>query len=151
MGAIVVLSLPAVLIGCGDSGANEITAPPPTAQELASQMGRICQNHTDRQVAAIERFENRHRLDHEHLSARQLEQELVRVILPIVRDTIHDVGRLRPPRAEQGRFEAFIRALEHGVSVSETDPSWVATGDFEPFGRARQLSAALGTYYCGQA
>jgi hypothetical protein len=151
VGAIVVLSLPAVLSGCGDSGANEITAPRPTAQELAFQMGRICQNHTDRQVVAIARFEKRHGLDHEHLSARQLEQELVRVMLPIVRDTIHDVGQLRPPGAERVRHQAFLSALEHGVSASEADPSWIATGSFEPFKRARQLSAALGTYYCGQA
>jgi hypothetical protein len=151
VGAIIVLSLPAVLIGCGDSGASEMTAPRRTAQELAFQMGRICQNHTDRQVAAIARFEKRYGLDHEHLSARELEQELVQVILPIVRDTIHDVGRLRPPAAEQGRLKAFLGALEHGVSASEADPSWIATGSFEPFSRARQLSAALGTYYCGQA
>lgn len=122
-----------------------------TKQELAYEMGRICQNQTDQQVAAIERFEHRRGLDHEHLSANQLEQELVQVILPIVRRTIHDVGRLHPPSAERGRFQSFLGALQHGVSASETDPSWVVTGDIEPFRRARQLSAALGTYYCGQA
>jgi len=126
-------------------------APRPTEQELAYQTGRICQQHTDRQMAAIERFEDRRGIDHEQLSASQLEQELVQVILPILRDTIHDVGRLHPPSAERGRFKAFLGALKYGVSASETDPSWVVTGDFEPFRRARLLSAALGTYYCGQA
>jgi hypothetical protein len=151
VGAIVVLSLPAVVAGCGDTGASVSVASPPSAQELAYQMGVICQNHTDRQVVAIERFEKRHGLNHEHLSARQLETELVRVILPIVRRTIHGIGQLHPPSAERGRFKAFLGALEHGVSASEADPSWIATGALEPFQQARQLSAALGTYYCGQA
>lgn len=149
--AIGVLALPA-LTGCG-GGTSERTVPVPpmSAQELGYEMGRICQNHTDRQVVAIERFEKRHGLDHEHLSDRELELELVRVILPIVRNTIYEAGRLRPPAAERARFHAFLDALEHGVSASEADPSWVATGAFEPFHQARLLSADLGTYYCGQA
>jgi hypothetical protein len=139
--------------GCGGSSGAAATAEAPprmTKSGLAERLGDVCQEHTDRQVIAIERFEKRHDISAEP-TEKQLEEELTEVILPIVHDTIHDVGGLRPPADEEAEFEAFIRALEHGVAVSEKDPSWVATGDSEPFGGARKTSAALGTYYCGQA
>jgi hypothetical protein len=141
------------LVGCGngDGGATAVVPPPLSKPRLAERMGDICQAHTDRQVVAVSRFEKQHGIPSGKADQKQLEMELVLVILPIVRDTIHDVGRLRPPADEQSEFDAFIKALEHGVAVSERDPSWIATGDFEPFMRARETSAALGTYYCGQA
>jgi hypothetical protein len=122
-----------------------------TKAALAERLGEVCQEHTDRQVVAIEQYEKKHGISHEKVTGPQLEQELVRVILPIVRDNIHDVGQLRPPASEKNEFEAFIRALERGVEASEKDPSWIATETVEPFARARETSANLGTYYCGQA
>lgn len=140
--------------GCGSAaGDGESAESPPrlTRAQLAKRMGDICQEHTDRQVIAVERFEKERGIPLEGTTAPQSEQELTQVILPIVHDTIHDIGRLRPPVKEEAGFEAFIAALEHGVMVSERDPSWLATGNSEPFMRARETSAALGTYYCGQA
>jgi protein-tyrosine-phosphatase len=146
--------LTVAIAGCGSSAGDEATAEVSLAvakARLAQSLGDICQNHTDRQVVAIARFEKKHGISPEKATGRQLEQELVKVILPIVRDNIHDVGRLRPPVSEQAEFDAFIRALESGVAASEKDPSWIATEATEPFMRAREASANLGTYYCGQA
>lgn len=151
MAAVSLLALLAA--GCGSGGGNDATAEAPprmTKSGLAERLGDVCQEHTDRQVIAIGRFEKQRGISGEP-TGQQLEQELTRVILPIVHDTIHDVGQLRPPADEEAEFKAFIEALEHGVAVSEKDPSWVATGNFEPFARARETSANLGTYYCGQA
>ncbi|MFL5896991.1 MAG: hypothetical protein ACJ76D_00780 [Solirubrobacterales bacterium] len=142
------------LSGCGKSSGDEATAevPPALAKaRIAQRLGDICQAHSDRQVVAIEGFEKKHGIRLGEPSRSLREQELTEVILPIVRDTIHAVGKLRPPANEQAEFEAFVGALEHGVKVSEEDPSWIATQRFEPFMRARETSAALGTYYCGQA
>jgi hypothetical protein len=140
------------IAGCGSSDGGAATAevsPALTKARLAQTLGDICQAHTDRQVVAIERFEKKHGINEP--SGPQLERELTQVILPIVKDTIHDVGQLRPPANEQAEFDAFIAALEHGVKASEEDPSWLASGNSEPFARARETSANLGTYYCGQA
>lgn len=139
--------------GCGGGSGAAATAeasPRMTRSGLAERLGDVCQQHTDRQVIAIERFEKRHGISAEPKD-KQLEEELTEVILPIVHDTIHDVGGLRPPADEEAEFEAFLKALEQGIAASEKDPSWVATGDFEPFAQARKASAALGAYYCGQA
>jgi hypothetical protein len=151
------LVLLAALAGCGASASSDqAEGPSPlTEKQFANRLGDLCQEHTDRQVVAIERFDKEHGMPfgpaHEDASRSQLELELTVVILPIVRDTIHDLGRLRPPAGEAAEFGAYVRALEHGVAVSERDPGWAATEKFEPFRQAREASAALGTYYCGQA
>lgn len=151
LGIAAFLVLGAAVGGCGSAGGDpRPEPPPPTKKQFAHRLGDLCQKHTNRQVAAVARFENQHGISGEP-SAGQTERELVEVILPIVRSTIREAGAMRPPPGESREFEAFIKALERGVAVSERNPSWVATGDFEPFVRARETSAALGTYYCGQA
>lgn len=131
--------------------------PPMTKARLGEKLGDICQEHTDTQVIAIEKFDKKHGLPygpaHEKASDAQLEKELVVVILPIVRDNIRDLKReLRPSQSQEAKLEAFYEALEHGIEFSEKNPSWV-TGSIskEPFMRARYLSVALGTPLCGQA
>jgi hypothetical protein len=122
-----------------------------TEQQLVRKLGDICQRHTDRQVIAVKRFEQRHGIRVGRPTPSELERELVEVILPIVRDTVHDVGTLRPPVSEQDEFHSFVRALEAGVESSEEDPGWITGEGGEPFMKARETSAALGAYYCGQA
>lgn len=147
---------PALASGCGGGGgaAAEETVPPLTKGQLTHKMGVICQEHTDRQVVAIKKFEKKHHYpasSQEKVPAHQLEQELTVVILPIVRDTIHDLRQLNPSQKQKATFEEFIASLEHGVDYSEKDPSWLPTGSEEPFSEARELSWKLGTALCGQA
>jgi hypothetical protein len=155
-GAGIVLAL--ALIGCG--GSNEPateTVPPMSKARLAEKLGEICQEHTDTQVEAIEKFDKEHGLPygtaHEKAGPAQLEKELTVVILPIVRDNIHDLeSKLRPSPSQEATLEAFIGALEHGIEFSEEKPGWVVGAvPVEPFNRARLLSVKLGTPLCGQA
>ena len=146
------------LVGCGGSSKSAAESMPAmTKSQLAERLGEICQEHTDRQVVAIERFDRKHGWPtgpaHEKASDAQLETELVVVILPIVRDNIRDLkGKLRPSRSQAAKLEAFYEALEHGIEFSERDPSWVTgSTSTEPFLKARYLSVALGTPLCGQA
>jgi hypothetical protein len=146
-----------LLSACGgsDGAVAEETTSRLTKPQLVKKLGDICQEHTDYQVEAIERFDKKHGIpygvDHEKATDVQIEEELVKVILPIVRDNIHDLEKLRPPQGEETDFKAFLQALEHGIEYSERDPSWVATGSTEPFMGARELSGKLGTALCGQA
>jgi hypothetical protein len=152
------ISLPAIA-GCG-GGSREATAeqvPRLTKAQLANKLSDICEEHSYRQVGAVEEFDKEHGWPYgshrENATEKQLETELTVVILPIVRNTIREIeGRVRPPRSEEAKLEAFIGALEHGIQVSEDEPIWVTgtTGE-EPFRRARALSWALGTASCGQA
>ena len=158
------LVIPALVVAmtlsaCGGGGGEQTggeTAPPLTKHQLGERMGDVCQEHTDRQVIAIERFDQKHGIPvgpaHEKATNAELEAELVKVILPIVRDNIEDLEReLRPAPAQEADFKAFIRALEHGIAYSERDPSWVIDATPEPFAQARALAWKLGTAYCGQA
>lgn len=152
----VVLAFVCLLAGCGGDGETTVAQTPRlTKAQLVKKLGDTCQEHTDRQVVAIEKFDKQHGIpygiDHEDATGRDLEQELVKVILPIVRDNIHDLETLRPPRSQEADFEAFLQALQHGIAYSERDPSWLTSGSTEPFMKARELSAKLGTALCGQA
>lgn len=148
LGALLILAL----AGCGGGSQPEETVARLTKGQLIHRLGAICQAHTDRQVIAREKWQKKEGLPlPENASRAQLEKELVVVILPIVRDTIHDLGQLHPSTRQEATFREFVKALEHGVAVSEKNPSWVATASFEPFSEARALSAELGTALCGQA
>lgn len=156
MVALATVSLVLSLTGCGSGGGEETAEARPRLTEgrLARRMGNVCQEHTDRQVIAIERFDKEHGYPTEPAakSPVQLEQELVQVILPIIRDNIHDLEvKVRPPVSQEANFKAFLKALEHGIEASEADPSWVVAGRPEPFQQARNLSGKLGTAFCGQA
>jgi hypothetical protein len=152
------LALLLALAGCGGGSGESTavekteTAPKLTKAQFAEKLGDVCQEHTDRQVIAREKWQKKHGFPPaENAGRAQLEKELVVVILPIVRDTIHDVGQMHPPPEERKKLQEFRRALEHGVKASEKDPSWVATNEGEPFAEARTLSSELGTVFCGQA
>jgi hypothetical protein len=154
VGLGVLAALFLALAGCGGSSdaTGQVEAPAPlTKPQLLNKLDKICQGHTDRQVRVREIWQKKRGLDFEKETPPQLEKELVRVILPIVRDTIHDVKQLNPNARQKQTLKAFIEALEYGVKRSTENPSWVATGDWEPFSQARDLSWKLGTALCGQA
>lgn len=151
LGAVAALLL--VLAGCG-SGAEatgQVEAAPLTKPQLLNRLNKICQGHTEYQVRVREAWQRKRGLDFEKETRPQLEKELVVVILPIVGDTIHDIKQLNPDARQKQTLKEFVEALEHGVSRSMKDPSWVATSEWEPFSRARVLSWKLGTALCGQA
>lgn len=148
LGSLLLLAL----VGCGGGSEPEETVVRLTKGQLIHKLDVICQAHTDRQVVAREKWQKKNGLPPaENAGRAQLEKELTEVILPIVRDTIHDLGGLHPSTQQETTFKEFVNALEHGVAVSEKNPSWVATASFEPFSEARELSAKLGTALCGQA
>lgn len=164
--AVLGLVLAVFLSGCGGGGAGSTAdtheertdaAKYLTKEQLVEKLSAICQAHTERQVVAREAWQKKNGYPPaEDASRAQLEKELVVVILPIVRDTIHDVGelhlgKLHPSPQQKKQLEEFRTALRHGVKASKKDPSWVATNEGEPFARARILSAQIGTALCGQA
>jgi hypothetical protein len=148
-GALLLLVMAA---GCGGSSQPEETVVRLTKGQLVHKLGVICQAHTDRQVIAREKWQKKEGFPPAENGGRaQLERELTEVILPIVRDNIHDLEKLNPPAKQEAAFKEFLKALEHGIAASEKNPSWVATASFEPFSNARALSWKLGTALCGQA
>lgn len=160
------LALLLALTGCGGGSSGSTTGTHEerteavkylSKEQLAEKLGDVCQEHTDRQVVAREKWQKKHGYPPAENAGRpQLEKELVVVILPIVRDTIHDVGqlhvgKLQPSPQQKKKLQEFRKALMHGIQASEKDPSWVATNEGEPFAEARTLSSELGTVFCGQA
>jgi hypothetical protein len=156
LATIVVLLLAISGCGGGDGSATaEKAAEPPrlTKQQLVDRLGEICQDHTELQVDERERFGKKNGIPSpEKATLAEYEREIVEVILPIVRDTIHDVEQLRPPRAEEAKLAAFVSALKGAVATTQKHPNELAeeAGE-EPFHSARSTAADLEAYFCGQA
>jgi hypothetical protein len=150
----VVFALVAAGCGGGDETAEKPAEPPRlTKQQLVDRLGEICQEHTELQVDERERFGKKNGIPSpEDATLSEYEREIVEVILPIVRDTIHDVEQLRPPRNEEAKLAAFVGALKGAVATTRKHPNELAeeAGE-EPFQPARLAAADLEAYFCGQA
>jgi hypothetical protein len=143
--------------GCGgDDGATaEKPAEPArlTKEQLVKKLGEVCQEHSELQVDERERFGKKNGIPSpEDATLAEYEREIVEVILPIVRDTIHDVEQLRPPRSQEAKLDAFVGALKGAVATTQKHPNELAeeAGE-EPFHSARLAAADLEAYFCGQA
>jgi hypothetical protein len=149
--AVLVVSV--ALAGCGGGGGTTEGPPPLSRPQLVKRLDAICQEHTDRQVAARERFDAGHGIaSPEDATLAQYEQEIVEVILPIVRDTIHDLERVHPAASDEAELDAFIGALKRSVATTQADPNKLAAEEGEePFSGARAAAGSLGAYLCGQA
>jgi len=152
--AILALALP--LASCGDSSESAENSSPPrlTKAQLTNRMSVICQKHTEKKFVEIERWEKKHGLP---LSSKvevpdaQWEKELMRIQIPDVKEALRELEQLRPPKAQEKTFEAFLKAAEDAIEFSEKDPSWYPTGSSEPFSKAKELAWELGTAVCIQA
>lgn len=167
----VLLALLLALSGCGGGGGGETSAAgsseeslnesfeKETANSAASKkesfveaIDDICFRHSQEQAKQVEAYEKKHGIPVGAPTVAQQEQIIVKVILPIVRETLAELEEYEPDPSQEAKLNAFIKALDDATTFTEKHPHFLAAerGN-EPFHAARERASAMGTYLCGQA
>jgi hypothetical protein len=144
--------------GCGGSDESQSTAAsaPPrlTKAQFVEQMNAVCYKNSEDQQRMFYAFKRKRGYSAGAVPPIPVQEIYIRrIVLPTVRRTIPELESLRPPKSQEARLEAFIRALDRATDISEKTPRWLVepSKDYEPYMPARLLAAKIGTYLCGQA
>jgi hypothetical protein len=144
--------------GCGGSDETTSTAAPAqprlTKAQFVEQMNAVCHKNSEDQQRMFYAFKRKRGYSAGAVPPIPVQEIYIRrIVLPTVRRTIPELEALRPPKSQEARMEAFVRALDRATDISEKTPRWLAepSKDYEPYMPARLLAAKIGTYLCGQA
>jgi hypothetical protein len=164
----VLLAMLLALSGCGGGEAStagsseeslneslekESAASAPSKKEsFVEAVDDICFRHSQKQAKLVEAYEKKHGIPVGEPTVAQQEQIIVKVILPIVRETLAELEEYEPDPSQEAKLNAFIKALDGATTFTEKHPHVLAVErGKEPFYAARGRAAAMGTYLCGQA
>jgi hypothetical protein len=146
------------LASCGGGNESQSTAAPApprlTKAQFVEQMNAVCHKNSEDQQRMFYAFKRKRGYSAGAVPPIPVQEIYIRqIVLPTVRRTIPELESLRPPKSQEARMEAFIRALDRATDISERTPRWLVepSKDYEPYMRARLLAAEIGTYLCGQA
>lgn len=169
----VVLALLLALSGCGGGGGSTESTSGSISEETATAgsggtkaqkesfveaVNNICFNKSQEQAKQVEAYEKKQGIPQGKATVAQKEVIIVKLILPIVRETIAELEEYEPSPAQKAELDGFIKALTKATDVTEKHPNYLAdeTSETTPYGRepyneARLRAAHMGTYLCGQA
>jgi hypothetical protein len=164
----VLLALLLVLSGCGGGEASTAASSEENLNEslekenapsaaskkesFVEAVDDICFRHSQEQAKQVEAYEKKHGIPVGEPTVAQQEQIIVKVILPIVRETLAELEEYEPDPSQEAKLNAFIKALDDATTFTEKNPHFLAAErGKEPFHAARGRAAAMGTYLCGQA
>ena len=129
--------------GGGDSGGSTLTK-----EEFTAQANEIC---TDGQQK-IEQVQKdvQAKIQSDPTQAANAIQEVVGQLVPVVRDTLNQIGELNPPAELQRKLNEFTTKANDAIDQLENDPTKVTQGD-NPFADLQPLATELGIQDCGQS
>lgn len=121
-------------------------------EKFVEEVDGICFRHSQEQAKQVEAYEKKYGIKLFEPNQKQQEEIIVKIIMPIVHETIAEFEEFQPIPSEAAKLRAFIKALKKGVAVTEKHPNFLAEeGAKEPFNEARARAGDMGTYLCGQA
>lgn len=125
-----------------------------TKADFVERMNAVCHRNSESQLRRYHAFKRSRGYSEAAVPPVPVQEIYIRrIVLPTVRKTIPELEKLRPPKSEEGRMEAFLRALDRATEITEKTPRWLAepSKEYEPYMPARLAAARIGTYLCGQA
>lgn len=150
---MIICALP--LLGCGGGSMSTVSGSPQVASaSFTKKLEALCELHLTRQEKKSEKFVLAYGRAHgtvgQPVSHAQLEEQLLKVIVPNVERYMDELRGLDPPPRYQRKVERLLEALQNGVEAARADQSWIIDDDPEPFRPARTIGAQLGDEHCGQ-
>lgn len=121
-------------------------------EKFVEDVNNICFRHSQEQAKEVEAYEKKHGIKLFEPNQKQQEEIIIKIIMPIVRETIAELEEYEPISSEEAKLNAFVKALAEATDVTEKHPNLLAEeGAKEPYGEARARAGDMGTYLCGQA
>jgi hypothetical protein len=137
--------------GGGDNVFGEAANSEAEKEKFVEDVNAICFRHSQEQADQVEAYEKKSGIPLFEPNQKQQEGIIVKVIIPIVRETIAELEEYEPA-TEEAKLNAFIQALDEATTVTEKHPNFLAEeGAKEPYNEARARAGDMGTYLCGQA
>jgi hypothetical protein len=142
--------------GCGEGEESFLGGGAASAaagkEKFVEDVNDICFRHSQEQAKQVEAYEKKNGIKLFEPNQKQQEEIIVKIILPIVNETIAELEEYEPISSEEAKLNAFIKALAEATEVTEKHPNFLAEeGAKEPYNEARGRAGDMGTYLCGQA
>jgi outer membrane murein-binding lipoprotein Lpp len=128
--------------GGGDSGGSALTK-----EEFTAKANEICTEGQDK-IAQVQK-DVQAKIQEDPTQAANAIQEVVGQLVPVIRETLTQIGQLTPPAELQAKLDEFTTKANDAVDQLESDPSKVTQGD-NPFSDLEPLATELGIQNCGQ-
>jgi hypothetical protein len=156
MSSIAALGAALVAIaGCGGSDqAATVEKPPVRQKQFERQAYKVCYHAYKKQARLMEAFSRRHGYNVGEPNQKQREVLNRVIVMPIVREKIRKLGALPLPPGDEAKMEAVLASMRKGIRTTAAHPEWLAAPTEkhpETFAEARETTAALGIWVCGQA
>jgi hypothetical protein len=131
------------LVGCGSSDEDSLTK-----AEFVNQANAICGKAEKEKDEDLLSYMKENPAAAKGLTA-SVEQELVGVAAPPLRQMTEELGDLGAPEGDEDAVSAIIESFEAAIATLEEDPKAVMAGS-NPFAEADKLSAQYGIKTCAE-
>jgi hypothetical protein len=129
--------------GGGDSGGSALTK-----EEFTAKANEIC-TQGQQKIEQVQK-DVQAKIQSDPTQAANAIQEVVGQLVPVIRDTLNQIGELNPPAELQSKLDEFTTKANDAIDQLEQDPTKVTQGD-NPFAELQPLATELGIQDCGQS
>jgi hypothetical protein len=136
--------------GCG-SGAEspQTTSEAPTKKVFIERADAMCRKENKQKENLAKKYGEEHHLGpNRPLNKARLEDLLVTLVLPKIREQAENLRHLTAPEGEGKRVEAVAKALEDAVTRAEDEPASVLIPARSPLLKANKAAEVYGFEIC---
>jgi len=139
-----------VLPSCGSS--NDETVETVSKEEFVKQADQVCAKTEKRQLALVNKFEESKSGKESQASTAKAEEELVAFAgVPPIKQQFQELSQLPTPESGSSQVDAYLKALEAGLTTVEKEPALLLNIDSDPFAKAASLAEDFGFKVCSGA
>lgn len=134
---LALLALCSAVIGCGSSSSKQVL----TRKEFTAHAEHIC----DRVRMTVSSTAILYKQKDPNIEEVDL---VTKVAVPSIEEEIRRIKALGMPSEGRSTVEAFVGALESGVTDTTKDPQIILATETNPFAKAKAIAAAYGLEVC---
>jgi hypothetical protein len=134
-------TLAALIAGCGKSAEGGERAP--TRAAFIKRADAICDKADEKQNVVNDAYLDKHRN-----VSQPIEENVVRLSLPLVQIEAEEIAALPAPEGDEEKIGTIIQGIERAVERGEANPSTLLTRSAGPFVSVDKLAREYGFKAC---